>query len=29
MLTGSVDSQVDGIVSFLKDNGFLEPANKD
>jgi electron transfer flavoprotein beta subunit len=29
MLTGSLESQVDGLFSFLKDNGFLESADKD
>jgi electron transfer flavoprotein beta subunit len=29
MLTGSPESQVDGIVAFLKANGFLEPTSAD
>jgi electron transfer flavoprotein beta subunit len=29
MLTGSPESQVDGIVAFLRANGFLEPINAD
>jgi len=29
MLTGNPESQVDGIIAFLKANGFLEPTNAD
>jgi predicted deacylase len=28
LLTGSLESQVEGIVSFLKEHGFLEPITR-